>query len=276
MRAATTDLRSSRGSSLSRPRSLADIGGEAALIAGGGRAILLQLAHPAVGHGVANHSDFVSRPLDRLHSTMTFVYAVVDGDRRLVDRVTRAVNASHRRVRSEGDASSPPYNAADPDLQLWVAATLYDTAMGLYERLFGALSPQLADEVYRQYALLGTTLQMPAELWPADRAAFGRYWTEMAGTLQTDAVTRDVARKLLHPTAVPRWVKAGMPLARLVTAGLLNSEQRAMFDLPWSPRRQRRFDRIMRVASSVYPRLPLRLRHAPQRRYLAKLRASVR
>ncbi|MET1043933.1 MAG: oxygenase MpaB family protein [Microbacteriaceae bacterium] len=258
----------------SKPRSLAGIGGEAALIAGGGRAILLQLAHPAVGHGVANHSDFVSRPLDRLHSTMTFVYAVVDGDPGLVDRVARAVNATHRRVRSPGDEGTPSYNAADPTLQLWVAATLYDTAIRLYERLFGVLPPEQADEIYRQYALLGTTLQMPADLWPADREAFGRYWTEMAGTLRTDAVTRDVAQKLLHPANVPVWVKAGMPLARLLTAGLLNSEQRAMFELPWSPRRQRRFDVLMRAAAAVYPRLPRRLRRAPMRRYLAKLREN--
>jgi uncharacterized protein (DUF2236 family) len=52
-------------------RGLRDIAGEAILLAGGGRAILMQIAHPAVGRGVAEHSDFASRPLDRLHATMT-------------------------------------------------------------------------------------------------------------------------------------------------------------------------------------------------------------
>jgi uncharacterized protein (DUF2236 family) len=51
------------------------IAAEAVLIAAGGRSILLQLADPAIGHGVADHSDFASRPVDRLRGTLTYVYA---------------------------------------------------------------------------------------------------------------------------------------------------------------------------------------------------------
>jgi uncharacterized protein (DUF2236 family) len=52
---------------------------EGALLAGGARAILLQVAHPAVGRGVAEHSDFATRPLDRLRTTLTYVYCVTFG-----------------------------------------------------------------------------------------------------------------------------------------------------------------------------------------------------
>ena len=58
-------------------RGLADIGAEGVLLAGAGRAILLQIANPRVGHGVAEHSDFAERPMDRLRATMTYVYAVI-------------------------------------------------------------------------------------------------------------------------------------------------------------------------------------------------------
>ena len=57
-------------------RKLADIGAEGVLLAGAGRAILLQIANPAVGHGVAEHSNFVARPFDRFRATLTYVYAV--------------------------------------------------------------------------------------------------------------------------------------------------------------------------------------------------------
>ena len=56
-------------------RRLADVGAEAVLIAGGGCAILLQLANPAIGHAIARHSDFVTDPLRRLRNTLTYVYA---------------------------------------------------------------------------------------------------------------------------------------------------------------------------------------------------------
>ena len=36
---------------------------EGLLLAGGGRATLLQVAHPGVAHGVYDHSDFADRPL---------------------------------------------------------------------------------------------------------------------------------------------------------------------------------------------------------------------
>ena len=139
---------------------------EGALLAGGARAILLQIAHPAVGRGVAEHSDFAGRPLDRLRATLTYVYCVTFGTPEEMEAVAAMVNAAHRKVTGAG------YRASDPQLQLWVAATLYDTAILVYEELFGPQDAAVADRVYEQYAVLGTALQVPSELWPADRAAF--------------------------------------------------------------------------------------------------------
>jgi uncharacterized protein (DUF2236 family) len=52
---------------------LTDVAREGVLLAGGARAILLQLANPAVGRGVARHSDFASNPLQRLRNTLSYV-----------------------------------------------------------------------------------------------------------------------------------------------------------------------------------------------------------
>jgi uncharacterized protein (DUF2236 family) len=239
---------------------LADIGDEAILLAGGGRAILLQLANPAVGHAVADHSNFAADPLRRLRNTLTFVYALVYGTEDQKQRMTAMVNAAHTPVRS------PAYDAVDPALQLWVAATLYDTAVTLHEFAFGPMAD--ADAVYGEYAVVGTALQMPAELWPADRAAFRSYWDSAVTRLTVDDRVRAVSRELLHPTTGPLWMRTAMPLVRLVTAGLLPPDLRVAYELPLD---QRRYDRVMRGVARVYPHLPRRLRTWPRRHYLSKI-----
>jgi uncharacterized protein (DUF2236 family) len=87
-------------------RGLYDIGAESVLLLGAGRSILLQVADPAIGHGVAEHSDFARRPLDRLRATMTYVYAVVYGSEEQL-AVRRKVNRAHATVRRPANSGSP-------------------------------------------------------------------------------------------------------------------------------------------------------------------------
>ncbi len=249
---------------------------EALALAGGGRALLLQIAHPAVGRGVVEHSDFASRMMNRLHATLTFVYASVFGTEEELAAVRRSVNRAHAPVRAEASGDLPAYNAFDQDLQLWVAATLYQTMMELYERVFGRLLPEDAERVYRDFTVLGSSLQVRAEAWPPTRADFDAYWAGMLGCLEPTDATRRVARQILYPQNVPLWLRAVFPQARLVTTGLLPPTVRDAFGLPWDERRRHRFDRRMRWAAALYPRLPRWLRHRPRDVYLRRLRRSMR
>jgi uncharacterized protein (DUF2236 family) len=253
---------------------LADIAAEGVLLLGAGRAILLQIAHPSVGRGVAEHSTFTQRPLDRFRATTTFLYAAIYGTPGQVAAVRRMVNRAHVPVRRAADGAHSGYNAFDPGLQLWVLATLYDSTMAVFEKVYGRLSCEEADAIYRDYARIGAVLQVPAGLWPVDRAAFDAYWSAGLGTLGTDEATIRVARELLHPRTVPWWARACMPLIRLVTTGLLPAALRGSFGLPWDRRRQRVFNIVMRLLAFSYPPLPRRLRHAVKIRYLRKLDAA--
>jgi len=253
-----------------------DILGNAVLIAAGGRSILLQLADPAIGHGVADHSDFARRPQDRLNNTLGFVYATVFGTADEAAAAARRVNHAHVPVRSEGSAGAPAYSAFTPALQLWVAATLYDSAVSMHELVYGPLDDPLATELYTEYRRLGTALQVPVELWPPDRAAFRVYWDQRLTELKTDAATRAVAHDVLYSRTGPLWIRAGLPLGRLMTTGLLPPTVREMFGLEWSAPRQRRFDRMLGVIRMVYPPLPLFIRHWPKNHYLRVLRGSLR
>lgn len=240
---------------------VADYRAEGILLAGAGRAILLQLANPAIGRGVAAHSTFTQRPVNRLKGTLTYVYAVVYGTDEQVHEVRRRVNRAHAPVRRAADESSAGYNAYDPALQLWVVATLYDTALTVIEKIYGPLDDESADAMYQDYARLGTSLQVPAGLWPKDRAAFGRYWQEQLAALRVEEEGALVGRGLLYPEHTALWYRAIMPSARFLTAGLLPGQLRKDFGLAWSDRHERRFDRTMRVLAVAYPKLPQGTRH---------------
>lgn len=240
---------------------MADYGAEGILLAGAGRALLLQLADPAVGRGVDEHSTFVGRPINRLKGTLTYVYAIVYGTEEQVNEVRRRVNQAHVPVRRAGNEKSAGYNAYDPELQLWVVATLYDTAVTIIEKIYGALDDESADALYQDYARIGTALQLPARMWPEDRAAFSRYWDQRISTLQAEAAGVRVGRGLLFPKRTSLWYRAIMPSARFLTAGLLPGHIRRDFGLPWSERQERRFNRTMRVLAVAYPKLPRRIRH---------------
>ena len=242
---------------------------EGALLAGGARAILLQVAHPAVGRGVAEHSDFAYRPLDRLRSTLTYVYCVTFGTPEEVKAVAAQVTAAHRSVTGAG------YRASDPELQLWVAATLYDTAVLLYEELFGPQETAWADKVYEQYAVLGTALQVPAGKWPADRAAFQAYWDQMVDRLEVSDEARRVAHDLLSAEHAPLLLKAAMPLNRYLTAAWMPERLRAEFGLHWDAGAQRRYDVMKRVGAPLYRLLPVPLRQAPKSYYLRDMRKRL-
>ena len=250
--------------------------GEALCLAGGGRALLLQIAHPAVGRGVVEHSDFANRMMDRFHGTMTFIYAATFATPEEFDAVRRRVNRAHAPVRgAAASGGEPAYSAFDPELQLWVAATLYATMVDLNERIFGPPSPTSREELYREATRWGGGLQLGPQDWPATEAEFRDYWDETVRRLRVTDATRAVAGQILHPRGVPLWLRAALPDARIVTAGLLPPSVRDQFRLSWGPSAERRFERRMRWAAAVYPRLPQSLRNRPRDVYLHRLRRSL-
>lgn len=257
-------------------REIADLNAEAILLAGAGRAILLQLADPGVGRGVAEHSTFTDRPINRLKGTLTYVYAVTYGTEEQVKEVRRRVNRAHVPVRRDAENGTPGYNAYDPELQLWVTATLYDTAIIIIEKIYGPLDDESADAMYRDYAKLGTALQLPPDMWPKDREAFTRYYGERMASLRASDAAIRVGRGLLYPKRAALWYRAIMPLARFLTAGLLPEQLRNDFGLPWSRRHERRFHRTMKVLAVAYPKLPQHIRHWFKNYCLAELDAFTR
>jgi uncharacterized protein (DUF2236 family) len=241
---------------------------EGILLAGGLRAVLLQLAHPAVGHGVAEHSAFETDPLARLRSTLAYVYVVAAGEEDLVRRVARAVGRAHRPVVGGPDAPVA-YDARDPALQFWVAATIHDTAIRIVEAVWGPLPAALANELLARNGRLATVLGLPAGEWPATREAFDAAFA--AVPLAFDEATLPVVRALIRARAAPRWIRAVMPvyatatLSSMPETGLAGVLPRGVPDLLPLARR----------LAPAWRLLPRSLRLLPARRILAAARRAA-
>lgn len=96
---------------------------EPAAIAGGIRALLLQVAHPLAMAGVANHSAFRTDPLGRLQRTSAYVTTSTFGSTREALAIAARVRSAHPHVRGTAP-DGRPYRADDPWLLTWVGVAL--------------------------------------------------------------------------------------------------------------------------------------------------------
>ncbi|MFG2091327.1 oxygenase MpaB family protein [Spirillospora sp. NPDC048824] len=226
---------------------------------GAGRALLMQLAHPRVARGVAEHSDFADRPLARLFGTLDFLLIVTYGTPEEVARIAAKVRGIHATVRGDG------YSGNDADLQLWVNATLIDSALHIYEHVMrpGDDEPDLAEEYYRQSRIVAEVLGCPLESQPADLAAFRAYMAETLAGLEVTDTAREVAAAVLWPRKL-RPLAPAMAVFRLLTAALLPETLRAHYGLPWTHNRRRTADLLLRTATDLHHLTPGPLRRPPQ------------
>ena len=216
------------------------------LLLGGGRALLMQLAHPKVAAGVDEHSDFRTHPIRRLRRTIRMTMAIVFGDRETALAAARGVNQVHARVQGRD------YRALDPELLLWVHATLADTALVTYETFVQPLLPGEREEFHEEFKLLGELLGIPHERFPTTVADFDAYVEQMVSTgpVRVDARARELAAQVMRPRARLLPGPVMLPL-NVVTTGLLPPALREQYGLAWGPRQQRAY----RIAIAVVPRV---------------------
>lgn len=226
---------------------------------GAGRALLMQLAHPAVARGVAEHSDFADRPLARLFGTLDFLLVVTFGTPEQVERIAAKVRGIHSAVRGGG------YSGDDPALQLWVNATLIDTALHVYEHVMRRRGgePDLAEAYYRQARVVAEVLGCPPEAQPPDLAAFRAYVDGTLASLEVTDTAREVARAVLHPRKL-RPLFPALAVFRLLTAALLPEPLRDRYGLPWNARRRRAANLLLGAAGVAHRVTPARLRRPPE------------
>jgi uncharacterized protein (DUF2236 family) len=211
---------------------------------GGGSAVLLQVAHPLVAAGVVQHSDYRSDLWRRLGRTLRALYLITYGTKVEADRAAEAVQIVHAHVHGATDmplGRFPPgtrYSAADPDLMLWVHATLVHASLAVYQRFVRTLSRDDQDRYYLEMAVVAGLFGTPASVIPPSLTDFREYFSAQVAsdTIAVTAPAREVAEVILQ-APLPAPMKVLIPAHRLATAGLLPPRLRAEYGLRWSPLR---------------------------------------
>jgi len=209
---------------------------------GGGPAVLLQVAHPLVAAGVVQHSDYRRDLWRRLVRTLRALYLIAFGTKTEAERAGEVVRAVHVRVAGTTETQlgrfppGTPYSASDPELMLWVHATLVHCSLQVYERFVRPLGPEDEERYYREMALVAELFGTPPAVIPRSLADFREYFAaELAGpTLAVTRPARGVAA-VLHEADLPAPMRVLVPAHRLATAGLLPARLRAEYGLRWTP-----------------------------------------
>ncbi|NJD29238.1 MAG: DUF2236 domain-containing protein [Chloroflexi bacterium] len=264
---------------------------EAMLLLGAGpRALLLQIAHPLVAAGVAEHSNFREDPWARLAGTLRSYLRIVYGTSEEARSEIRRLAELHRGVR--GEVREPAarrrhgarYAARDPELGLWVHATLVDSTIVAYDTWIEPLSAARRRRFYDETVPVGRALGIPASLLPPDLDAFEAYvdrTLEPGGPIEVGDVARDLASVILNPPLRPALAPLGPPatiLGPLLDAippraygwllwpaiGLLPPSIRDAYGLQWGLRERAVSAWLVATWAAWRPLISTNLRQMPQ------------
>ena len=246
------------------------------MLLGWSRAILLQLAHPLVAAGIADHSGFRGGAIAaalRLRHTVRAMLNLAFGDRAAAEATIAGIRAIHRRV--HGHLREPtgrfpaghPYSAEDPALLLWVHATLIESVILVYEQLVGAVSDADRDQYCEDSAAVALALGAREGDVPRTWVALRHYMdgVHASGVLAVGTDARVLSRAILYPpisviTAPIAWINRSMAL------GLLPDAIRTQYGFTWSRRRDRRLMLVMRLVRLMRRALPFGWERWPEAR----------
>ncbi len=239
---------------------------EGVLLLGGGRALLLQVAHPSIAAAVDAHSAYDADPWGRLLRTLQVVTRITFGDTATSEEAARALRRVHGFIagtRPDGTG----YRATEPDLLLWVWATLVQTSLLVYTRYVADLLPAEIEDFYAEQQRFAVACGVPEGHWPAGYEAFADYFDEMvASGLGVGPQARRIAHEvLLPPVPAPLALPArpSFELLRLTTTGLLPASLREDYGLAWGPLRERAFRLSTAAARRTVGIVPPKLRQLP-------------
>jgi uncharacterized protein (DUF2236 family) len=234
----------------------------------GPAAAILQLAHPRIAQGVYDHSNFRRDTLGRLRRTLSSTNQIAFGRLSQARIVSEQVAARHRKVRgivSTGVGDPRTYSAFEPDLLLWVLATLITAAINGYELIYGELPIARKEAFYRDMCQFGTYFGVPISLSPKNWSAFDVYY---ASTLEGELLAShrlcgELARAVIHPQDTVAAAILGRTID-FVVVETLPPRIRERLGLKSTPL-SRFFMRLARrVLPKVFPALPAKVRFYPE------------
>ncbi|MCE7006180.1 DUF2236 domain-containing protein [Kibdelosporangium philippinense] len=254
------------------------------LLLGSGRALLLQVAHPTVGAGVAQYSDFQKRPWQRLQRTVDSLMIMTYGQGRTVAEAKR-LRELHKDFTGI-DHHGHRYSALNPEAYWWVHATLFEGTLDAHATFATPLPRPKQERLYEEWRELGEVLGLKARQMPAGLDGFFEYFDGMvANCLEDNETVRKVLAALgdRHPHRPPGWPE---PVWRMVgpvasdaimtaTVGTLPVPLRERLGLKWTRGGARNLRALTAAVKMGMPLLPDKVRYHPMA-LVAKRAASPR
>jgi len=241
---------------------------EALLLFSGPRALLLELAHPLVAAGVAQHSDFRRDPFGRLFRTVRVMVDLNFGELQQAHHAAQRTGRCHQPVQGQLTSdvgpylAGTPYQAHDPFLKLWVLATLIDSIFVVHDLLIRPLTLDEKQAYYVDCHELARAFGLPPVLMPPTYADFETYMDTM---LMSDLLTvGPEARAIVQALFEAPWMG---PLARygsFVSVGLLPARLRAEFGLQWDSEHEAQLQRWGAWSRALRAHVPTPLCVYPQ------------
>lgn len=160
----------------------------ASLVLGGTGAILMEVLHPSVMHGVYTQSAYREDPLRRARNTLGYVLRTTFGSTAGATAVIERVKAMHARVSGTRD-DGVSYRALDPELIAWVHTCIPWAVMRAFEETNRPLSTDEKDRYLSEQALIGR--MGGAETVPESAAELDAYVERMRPLLAMNSQTTD-------------------------------------------------------------------------------------
>jgi uncharacterized protein (DUF2236 family) len=226
----------------------------------GSRALLLELAHPKIAAGVADHSDFRRRPLHRLFHTLRVMQRMSFGSSDAVQMAARRVHGCHQDVHGALTETSGVYDAGDAysaqdvELRLWVFATLIDSVLVTYDRFVMPLTDEDRENFYQDSKRMARMFGIPLATMPHDYVEFADYVNTMVtgGALVVGNQAHAITNALFgHPTL--GWA---LWLVSQPGIGMLPDSIRSAYGYHWTAKQSSRLERFAVLCRHVRAILP--------------------
>jgi len=205
--------------------------GDAAMLIGGLRSLLIQTLHPLAMAGVSDHSDYRNDPWGRLHRTGRFIGATTYGNTDTAEAWIEMVSRIHDRVVGTAP-DGRPYEANDPHLLNWVHCTEVDSFLTAFERYgYGRLTDAEKDRYVAEMAEVGRRLGATP---PTDRAELAAALEMFRAECEYGDQARETVRFLIRPPVSLR-LRGPYGLITVAAVSSLPSWARSMLRLPAPP-----------------------------------------
>ncbi len=236
---------------------------EPGILIGSYKALLLQVAHPAVGAGVKIYSNFQKDYLGRAYRTFLNMSSIFFGSCSLAKKTANHLHSMHYRICGsyiQRNGEEKKFCANEPQLLTWILATLVATSIQAYDLLRPALTLEEKNRFIKEAQITAQLMGIPPGFFPESYESFVEYFTRVLESKQLEigSTAEHLATDILRGP-FPFLRKAN----RLFATALLPKVLIEQYQLEWNKKLAQRFQNRMSFIRRFYSWWPDAIRHAP-------------